>query len=120
MAQNPVRLKGYREFQRAVRKAPKDTRTELRGAFREIGDIVKSAWSNRLGRIDERSARGLRTSVTTKGIVVRQSLRKTTGKRPDFGALQMRYGLEEYDRHRRQVEGELERALDRIGDDFER
>ena len=34
-------LKGYSEFQRAVRRADRESRSEIRGALRESGDVVR-------------------------------------------------------------------------------
>ena len=114
-----LRVEGYREFQRAVRRADKESRTEVRGALRESGDVVRADWQNRLGLIDARSAAGLRTRVRTRGISVEQSLRRTTGTRPDYGSLQMRRGVAALESKEREVVATFERGLDRVCDHFD-
>jgi len=63
------------------------------------------------------TASGYRVSVSGRGVFVRQSRRKTTGLRPDFGALQLREALEPaLERNESQVFREVERAIDRTID----
>jgi hypothetical protein len=76
-------VKGYREFLRACAKAEKDTRKEVRAAFREVGDIVRVDAARRLDGLSPKAAAGLRTRVRQRGVSVEQSLRRTTGKRPN-------------------------------------
>lgn len=114
------RVRGYNEFQRAIRRADKESRTETRAAFRESGDVLRVEWANRLRVISAKSAAGLRTRVRTRGISVEQTIGKTTGLRPDFGALQKRRGVASLEAKRREIEHSFEKALDRIADHFDR
>lgn len=116
-----VRVRGLREFNRAVRLAGPDSRRELRHAFVEVGEAVRREASERFRPIDADSAAAYVVRSRARGIAVESRKRKTTGTRPDFGALQMRKALlpaasaEEHETERR-----LERAFDRVGDHFER
>ncbi len=115
-----VRVKGYRDFQRAIARADKDTKREVRNAFREVGDIVRVDAENRLDDTSPKSAAGLRTRVRQRGVAVEQSLRRTTGKRPDWGKHQMREALvPALEDNTQQVMREFEEALDRVADRFD-
>lgn len=116
-----VRVKGLREFQRATKQAPKDTRKELREAFRTVGNVVKDEAAQLFESVDARSAAGYKTRVRQRGVAVEQSLRRTTGKRPDFGSLQMREALlPALDAKAEEVEDAMEEALDKVADHFVR
>src|SRR5262252_9640675 len=91
--QETIVVKGWKELIRASRQAEPNTRRELRAAFREAGDLVRSDAAARFTPIDARSAAGYKVRIRQRGVAVEQSLRKTTGKRPDYGALQMRRAL---------------------------
>lgn len=119
--QQTLRVKGYREFMRAAAKAPKDARKEVRAAFREVGQIVREDAAQRLQELSPKSASRLRTRVRQAGVAVEQSLRKTTGKRPDWGATQMRRALvPALEDKQDEVEHAMDEALDRVADHFER
>jgi hypothetical protein len=115
-----VRVRGYREFQRAIRFAGPDARRETRSAFQDVGESVRSEASRRFAPIDRESASAYVVRSRARGVAVESRKRKTTGKRPDFGALQMRLALlpaaavKESETERR-----LETAFDRVGDHFE-
>lgn len=119
MPRETIRVQGYREFLRACARAEKQSRTEVRSALKEVGDIVRVEWSARFARVDARSAAGYRTRVRQRGVFVEQSLRKTTGLHPEYGALQERYGLRVLTDKEPDVERGLEKAIDKIADDFE-
>lgn len=116
-----VVVRGYREFLRAAQRAVPNSRREIRAAFREVGDIVRVRAEELFSRFSSTSARGYRVRVRQRGIAVEQSLRRTTGKRPDWGALQMREALlpARRDTYQR-TQDEFEDAIDRVADHFER
>lgn len=119
--QQQIVLRGYRELLKALQRADADTRKLVRQAFRDAGEIVRRDAAERLSKYSARSAQGLKVRVRQRGVAVEQSLRKTTGKRPDYGALQMRKALlpareEQHDK----VERFVEDALDRMGRNFDR
>jgi hypothetical protein len=116
-----VRVRGYREFQRAAKNAPKDIKRETRKAFAKVGDLVKDEASQLFDSIDARSAAGYKTRVRQRGVAVEQSLRRTTGKRPDYGSLQMRVALlPALEAKEDELEHEMEEALDTVIDLFAR
>lgn len=88
-----VRVKGLRELQRDFRKMSRELATDLRTELREAGNIVRDDARPRFSGIDSKSAGGYRTVVRARGVAVEQRLGRTTGKRPDFGALQMSRAL---------------------------
>jgi hypothetical protein len=88
-----VRVLGYREFIRACGVMDRATNRELRGVFRDVGEVVRRDASSRLSDLSERSAAGYRTRVRQRGVEVEQSLRRTTGLRGDWGVTQMKDAL---------------------------
>ena len=115
-----VRVEGYREFLTACDNAGKETKRYVRGTFREVGDIVRLDASRLLAPVSAHSAAGYRTRVRRTGVVVEQSLRKTTGRRPDWGATQMRRALlPSMAINEDRVVGAMDRAMDLVCDHFE-
>ena len=95
MAQNETLIvRGLNEFMVACDNADKQTKKAVRATFRQVGNIVKDDAKDRLSGLSRKSADGYRTYVRRRGVSVEQSLRKTTGTRPDWGAVQMRKALE--------------------------
>lgn len=86
-------VQGFTEFVRACETAPPLLRREIRATYREIGDIVRVDARERISELSRKSSDGYRTYVRARGVEVEQSLRKTTGLRPDWGKTQMRKGL---------------------------
>ena len=119
MASGAIRVKGLREFQRACSASDKALKKNVRDNLRKAGDIVKDEARSRFSRYDARSAAGYRTAVRTRGVAVQQRLGRTTGKRPDYGSLQLRVALQPaLETKRSAVEQEFEQMLDRIVDGF--
>lgn len=97
-----VVVKGYREFNRALRHADKDLRREIREAFREVADDVRDEGRERFSRYGATSshrrshaysASRYRTIVRQTGVNVEQTLRKSNRKHPEYGIAQMKHGL---------------------------
>jgi hypothetical protein len=88
-----VAVRGYKELAKASLLADRALRKQMRDTFRAVGEPVRSEAAIRFSTIDARSAAGYRTRVRQRGVIVEQSLRKTTGKHPEYGALQMRRAL---------------------------
>ncbi len=88
-----LRVTGYREFMRAMKEATPDERRQVRMAFREVGEQVRVKAAELFQKYSSVSAAGYKVRIRQRGIAVEQSLRKTTGTRPDYGALQMRQAL---------------------------
>jgi hypothetical protein len=116
-----LRVEGYRQFMRAVAKADKTQKRALRENLRRAGSAVQTDATRRLAGKDSRSAGGYRTRVRQTGIIVEQSLRKTTGLHPEWGSYQMRNALlPALYENAAETERALELALERICDDFDR
>lgn len=115
-----LRVAGYREFLAAADRAGPDSKKQVRGAFRASGDLVRKDATDRFGRISAKTAAGFRTYVRARGVSVEQSLRRTTGKRPDFGRTQMSRGLEPaLTENETEVLAGFEHAMDVVADHFE-
>ena len=115
-----LRVIGYREFMRATARADRESKKYIRDAFKEVGESVRADAQRRMTEYDSRSAAGYRVSVRQRGIVVRQSLRKTTGDRPDYGSLQMRKALlPALMTNGDELNRDLELALARVAQHFE-
>jgi hypothetical protein len=113
-----VRVRGLKELQRAFRMADKALVKELRRELRDAGNIVRDEARSRFSDIDGRSAAGFRTVVRQRGVAVEQRYGRTTGARPDFGALQMRRALEPgLEAKQGEVLDKVDGMLDRIGRD---
>lgn len=112
-----IRVRGLRELQRTLQQADKETRKQVRAVLKETGEIVRKEGANRFESIDSGSAHGFKVRVRQRGVSVEQSKRKTTGKRGDYGQLQMRKALDPAvkDKHD-EIVREFEQALDKIAD----
>lgn len=114
-----LRVVGYRDMMRAFAKADRDTKRGARETFRSVGESVRVDAVARFAGTDSRSAAGYRTRVRQRGIAVEQSLRRTTGKHPEYGRLQMRRALEPaLAANEERVQRDLEHALDAVCDQF--
>lgn len=117
MARATVRVRGLKEFQRALAKtSPGDLRKGLNREIRQAGQVVADDARARFSGISPRSAAGFRPRTKGYGrAVVEQRLRRTTGKRGDYGALQMRRALlPALGAKRNEVLRNLEEMLDRL------
>ena len=116
-------MKGYREFIRACSQAEKETQG-VRARARS-GLSVTSSRSTRSSAppsasAPPRSALGYKTYVRQTGVVVGQSLKKTTGLKPWWGGIQMnRSFLPALAANEDRVEREFEKAIDLVCDHFE-
>lgn len=122
-----TRVSGLRELIVACDAADKATkklvRDELRKAAEPVRDSARLKLTKGVARSPSiaRTAAGYRVIVRRTGIVsVEQKLRKTTGKRPDFGALQMREALvPALEENRDDVNREMDDAVERIVERFD-
>lgn len=92
-----IRIEGLVELIRKADAADYDTRVAVRNLVRDVGNKVAGDARSRFmsQRINSpRTARGFRPYVRRAGaVMVEQSEKKTTGRRPDWGRTQMRKGL---------------------------
>lgn len=88
-----LRVKGFRQLLKATDRAERDEKLFVREAFKKVGDTVRLDATRRFEKYDARSAQGYRTKVRQGGVVVQQSLRRTTNRHPEYAKLQMRKAL---------------------------
>jgi hypothetical protein len=114
-----VSVRGYRELIRALKTLEPDERRQVRAAFREVGESVRVKAAELFQKYSSVSAAGYKVRVRQRGIAVEQSIRKTTGTRPDYGALQMRQALlpARADTYAH-TQAEFEKALDKVVEHF--
>jgi hypothetical protein len=115
MAEQTIRVHGLREtlraFQKLDREASKELRAELVRAAFPVAEDVRA----RLARYQGASLNTIRPGATQKGAFVRQNKRKVTGRRADFGALQMTHGfLPALEENADEVNADVERLLDKL------
>jgi hypothetical protein len=121
MATATIRVSGLREFQRALARGDKETRKQVRAVLRKSGEAVRAEATSLFTRVDADSAAGYRVVVRQRGVSVEQSRRRTTGKHPQYGALQMRIALlPAVVTKETETVGLFEKALDDIADVIER
>jgi hypothetical protein len=93
MAQETLAVKGYRNLMRALATAEKEDRLAVRAVLRQVGEQTRTGAQTRLAAKAPKSAAGYKVRVRQRGVAVEQSLRKTTGVHPEWGAYQMRHAL---------------------------
>jgi hypothetical protein len=114
MAETVV-VHGHRELIKALRTMDKDVAKGIREELRSAGQIVQREAASLLAPVSPRSAAGYRVRVRQRGVAVEQSIGRTTGEHPEFGALQMREALlPSLERRAPDVERKLESMLDSI------
>ncbi len=117
-----LRITGLKELIAVSDAAGKKTKKDVRDRLRKVAQPVLADAREKLHEYSPKSAARLGISVRRTGIVsVEQRLKKTTGRRPDFGPLQMRKALiPALEENTVRIEMEFEKALDDIADRFER
>lgn len=119
MASGAIRVEGLRELERALKASDKDAAKGLRKELREAAKVVALDARGKFAGVDGYSAMGIRPRVRAGLVAVaEQSRKRTTGKHPDYGALQMRTALVPalWDK-RPEVEKRIEKMLDTVGRD---
>src|SRR5262245_39503742 len=119
---NVLAVNGYQELMRGLRQADKETRRDVRKILRGTGEAVRQDAALWIAKNPHgaRSAAGLKVGVRQSSVVVRQSLRKTTGLHGEWGAWQMRRLVTARKVTMPQTERAMEHAMDQIADRFNR
>lgn len=117
MAAGTVRVHGLDQLVRDFRKLEGGLAQEVRKELGEAGKIVALDARSRFEGIQPRSAASIRQRLRGAAtVVVEQRKGKTTGKRADFGRLQMaRAFLPALESKSGEVTRNLEQMLDRLG-----
>jgi hypothetical protein len=115
VAKETLAVRGYRDLMRGLQTADREQKRKTRAVFRHVGDTVRTDASSRFAPVDARSAAGYRTRVRQRGIAVEQSIPRSTGLHPEYGALQMREALlPALMTNQDELERGIERALDQV------
>lgn len=91
-----IEYEGLHELVQALRTVESSILPQLVKDMRQVGDVVRDEARRRFEHVSAKTAAGFDTRVRLGSgalVVVGQSLRKTSGKRPDYGARQMRDAL---------------------------
>lgn len=115
-----VRVRGLRELQRDFKKMSGGLSGEVDDTLKEAAEIVAQEARSRFSHISSRSAQGYKPRLKGFGrAYVQQSRRKTTGKRGDYGALQMRKALlPALGAKEKEVVDALDKMLGRFGGEY--
>jgi hypothetical protein len=105
-------IKGLRDYDRGFK-------TKARLVLRQVGESTRADAASAMAPINQRTASGYKVRLRQRGIEVEQSIPKTTGRHPEYGAFQMVNALLPA-RHRNApvAEREFERALDTLAAQF--
>lgn len=93
MAQQTIRVRGYRETARALQRVNKGAKTALYAGLRDAATPIAEDARARLSGYAGIKTSSIRPRVGLRGVYITQGAKKTSGLRPDFGSLQMRVGL---------------------------
>lgn len=119
----PVRVTGLSAFIRATDAAGKEAKKLARADLREAAEPVREEWERRLLDLTPAptiTARALGISVRKTGsIAVEERKGRTTGTRPDWGRRVKALGEEALTEKQSEVEGRMEKAVDKIADRME-
>lgn len=113
--ENTLIVKGYSDLIRSFDRSQAQLGFELRNELKEVGELVRVDAAARFKHYNARSAAGYRTYVTRKAVNVSQSIKRTTGRNPEYGALQMRKALlPALDAKEGQIMLGFEKVLDKV------
>lgn len=93
MPTGTVHLEGYRETMRSLERIQHGAGKAVLGGLIEAAEPVRASWVRKLSRYRGASTSTISPKVVRKGVLVVQRKKKVTGRRPDFGTLEMRLGL---------------------------
>lgn len=93
--QGTVTVRGLRETLVALNRIERGAHKRVFGELMQAAaGPVRQAWVSKLYRYPQASTSTITPKMTTRAIFVTQRAKKVTGKRGDFGAIEMRRGLE--------------------------
>ena len=109
-----VTIEGWREVDRALRKVDKDKSAEFRTEFAKAGEYVSEDFQRKIVRYGGAKTETVKSKALASGVFVVQNANKVTGKRGDFGALQMRHLIASREENVDKTVEALEDAMDRV------
>jgi hypothetical protein len=115
MAGATVRVRGLAELNRALNTLNKEAKRAVLNELKTAAVPVAVDARSKISRYQGASLGTIRPRATGRSVFVTQSARKVTGKRGDFGALQMTRGLmPALDENTDKIVSGLEHAIDRL------
>lgn len=93
MAAETIKVEGYRATIKALGDVDRGTKRAVFAGLRAAAEPIAADARSKLSGFQGISLGTIKPSARSTGVVVIQRAKKTTGKRADFGALQMRKGL---------------------------
>ena len=109
-----VTVHGLGDVLRGLNKIQRGAHKQVLGQLLESAEPVRRSWAGKLGRYRGASTATLTPKMTTKGVLITQRARKVTGRRSDFGSLQMRHGLSALFEEADETTKAVEKALDEL------
>jgi hypothetical protein len=92
-----IEVHGLRELMRGLNQVDEEIVRDMKDEMMNAGELVRKDAAQRFSEFDRFSAQGFKTRVRPYSlqstITIEQNLRKTTGKHPEWGALQMTKAL---------------------------
>ena len=110
-----VRVEGLSGLVRDFRKLEKTLAREVQGRLKKVAEPVVQSSRAKVGRWRGSKPSQIRPRVRGSSVYVTQHARKVTGRRGDFGSLQMRKALAPA---LEENESEVERGLEDVLDDL--
>lgn len=108
-------MRGLRTTQRAFKRMSGELGPTLRSELASTAEPVARDARQREEQWEGASIGTIAPRIVLNGVYVTQRARKVTGKRPDFGALQMTHAfIPALEAHREEIFAGAERALDRV------
>lgn len=114
MAGGVITVEGYREVDRAFRQVDRAKDVAFRREFAKAGEVVAVAFRGKISKYTGASLATVQSKALASGVFVVQNANKVTGKRGDYGSLQMRHLLAARAEKTDQTIEALEGALDRV------
>lgn len=119
MAKETLAVEGFANLIKGFRAYDRGFKTRARQVLRQVGEGTRADAANTMAPFSQKTAAGYKVAVRQRGIEVRQSVRKTTGRHPEYGAFQMRNALlPARARNAPEAEREMERALSILAAQF--
>jgi hypothetical protein len=110
-----VKATGLRETYLVFQKLQRSVAGEIRDEFIKIAEPVAESARERLSRYRGASVTTIRPRASSRGAFVTQVARKVTGRRPDFGALQMvKVMIPALEEHEDEIVSRADEALYRL------
>jgi hypothetical protein len=88
-----VRVEGLQAVYRGLAAIDRDAYKELRLSLIAAAEPVAASARDKISRYQGASLGTIKPRASVRGAFVTQRAKKVTGKRPDFGALQMTRGM---------------------------